>query len=58
MKRFNFDRYQNDKLMAEGVAVHAETLEDARREAEDFAGRVYPPGWRLQFTDNTPCCSK
>lgn len=41
--------------MAEGVAVHAETLEDATMIAEDLAGKTYKSGWRLQFIDNNPC---
>lgn len=55
MKRFNFDRYQEEQLMAEGVAVHADTLLEATALAEDLARRTYGGCWRLQFTDNNPC---
>lgn len=52
MKRYNFDRYVYGRLMAEGVTVHADTLEEAQGRAPRFASR---PFTHLHFTDNAPC---
>ena len=57
MKRFNFDRYDGARLMAEGVAVHAETMVEAVIKANALANSSYSRGWRLKFSDNHPCPS-
>lgn len=51
MKRYNFDRFQRGRLMAEGVSVHAWGLDEAAAKAAMFREGMDT----LQFSDNTPC---
>ena len=54
MKRYNFDRYHDGVLKAEGVSVHATTLFDAEIRAR---GLLQDRRDVLRFTDNEPCCA-
>jgi hypothetical protein len=54
MQRYNFDRFRRRVgLMAEGIAVHADSLDEARVKAE----RLIPDKQTdtITFTDNEPC---
>jgi len=50
--RWNFDRIRKGRLMAEGIAVHAKTLDEAMVMACALNG---DPSERLIFRDNATC---
>lgn len=50
--RYNFDRYRKGRLMAEGVAVHAGSVDEACAKAMAL---LYRKNEVLRFTDNAPC---
>lgn len=52
MKRYNFDRYRGKVLMAQGIAVHADSLDDATFKALSLRDRKTE---RIEFVDNKPC---
>ena len=61
MKAWNFDRYANGELMAEGIRVHAESLESALTSAYrllDATRQHNKCKEELVFIDNEPCVSK
>jgi hypothetical protein len=54
MQRYNFDRFRAGVgLMAEGIAVHADSLEEARAKAEPLIDNKRTD--TIKFTDNQPC---
>jgi hypothetical protein len=53
MQRYNFDRIRDGVLMAEGIAVHANTADEAAAKAQSLLGEE--PGAVLLFRDNRPC---
>jgi hypothetical protein len=52
-KRYNFDRYRGEQLMAEGIAVHANDPDEALIRAKILLGA--DRGETLRFRDNDPC---
>lgn len=53
MKVFNFDRYVNRQIMAEGVRVHANNLVEATQKAENLF--KLQANEKLVFINNKPC---
>lgn len=51
-RRYNFDRFHYGAPRAEGIAVHAESLEAATAKARTLRD---DPDDTLRFTDNEPC---
>ena len=51
MTRYNFDRIKNGRKMAAGIAVHAESIDEAVR----MAGTISDDDAKLVFRDNEPC---
>ncbi len=55
-QRYNFDRVRNGELMAQGVAVHAISLEEATDLAYALLRRQSREArTELRFADNEPC---
>lgn len=52
MKRYNFDRFRGNLLLAEGIGVHAENIDSAMEKALKIKGD--DPAL-LKFRDNEPC---
>ena len=52
MRRFNFDRYKSNTLLAEGVGVHAENIVEATKRAIEYNGNTSE---LIAFRDNMPC---
>ena len=50
--RYNFDRFRKGELMAEGVAVHANSMAEALVKANAL---LNGEDAELRFTDNEPC---
>jgi hypothetical protein len=50
--RYNFTRFRAGKEMAEGVAVHADSLEAATAKARAMLDN---PAESIRFDDNQPC---
>lgn len=54
MQRYNFDRVRDGAgLMAEGIAVHAESLDEAEAKAQRLIDNNLVD--TIRFTDNRPC---
>lgn len=53
--RYNYTRYRGTREMAEGIAVHASSKEEADTKADEMLRSHYSSADRLVFRDNNPC---